>query len=222
MKIIKETKRETKAKRIFTNPKYMSKILTFAIFTASNPDKVQTSRETNLVHNKNLERALKTMTERGYQFYKVKGKYDNVEDSYIVYNISLSDTKALCSMFGQQSFIFATNDNGDLTFQFWANASRSGYNYKKVDEKKTYVLDNDFENYYTQISRDFKFNIPFDVFDVSPSDMVETMEMFEENNQNYAKYLSDNLKESVDDTLTSNARLLARSRLYGKMANWDD
>lgn len=210
-----ETTRETKAKRLFTSPSYMKKVLTFAIFTAQNPDKVKASREDNTKNNKLLQRALSL---RGFQYYKVKGKYDDVENSYIVYNLSLGDAKELCKTFGQQSFIFGINKDGKLEFQFWANQSRSSYSYKMVDSKDAYVSDKDFENYYTQIAKDFKFNIPFSVFDVAPQDMVEKMENLENSSNQYKMYIQDNLQESIDDTLTSNARMLARSKLYGIMA----
>lgn len=214
-----ETTREQKAKRLFKAPSYMgNKIKTFAIFTAENPNKVKAQRNDNLEYNKTLQRTLRTMTTRGFQYYKVKGKYDNVEHSYIVYNLSLEDAKNICKAFGQQSFIYVLNENGHLSFQFWANQSRSSYSYKKVDEKDTYVDDENFENYYTQISKDFKFNIPFDVFEVAPSEMIEKMETIEQKDSQYSKYLDDNILESIDDSVTSNTRMLARSRLYGKMA----
>jgi hypothetical protein len=109
-----------------------------------------------------------------FGYYKVKGKYGNIEHSFIVYNLTLDDAKDICRKHGQQSFIFAYNNNGNLKFEFWANASKSGYSYKKVDEKEEFnIMDDDAPDYYTQIARDFKINIPFDNFEVSADDMIE-------------------------------------------------
>ena len=44
------------------------------------------------------------------------------------------------------------------------------------------------------------------------------METIEQKDSQYSKYLDDNILESIDDSVTSNTRMLARSRLYGKMA----
>lgn len=217
LKELNETSRENKVKRIFTNPEYMSHILTMAIFTANNPDKVKASKGDNVNFNKKLESTLKTMKERGFQFYKVKGSYGDVERSYIVYNISLEDAKDICKKFEQQSFIFVRNSGGKLTFEFWANASRSSYIYKKVDERDSYVMNKDFEDFYTQISRDFKFNIPFEIFDVAPEEMVEMIEGMCSESEDYKDSLASNLEESIDDGNTYKSRMLARSRLYGKM-----
>lgn len=216
---LNETSRKNKAKRVLTNPKYMSHIATMAIFTANNPNRTKASKEDNIKFNDDLEKTLKTMTDRGFQFYKVKGSYGDVERSYIVYNISLEDSKDICKKFGQQSFIFIRNNDGKLTFEMWANASRNSYVYKKVDERDSYVMDNNFEDFYTQISRDFKFNIPFEIFDVAPEDMVEEMERMCDGNENYRDHLQNNIEESIDDSKTYKSRMLARSRLYGKMKN---
>lgn len=170
---------EVKAKRLFQHPEYMSKIKTFAIFTAENEDTQSYSRAVNKELNKELKKELsfeKSLAHGRYSYYKVKGKYGNVENSFLVYNITLDDAKFLCANHKQQSFIFAINNDGNLKFQFWANASRSGYSYKKVDEKAEFnILDANAENLYTQISRDFKFSIPFTEFEVSAEDMVESI-----------------------------------------------
>ena len=208
---------EAKAKRLFQHPEYMSKIKTFAIFTAENENKQSYSRAVNKELNKELKKALsfeKNLADGRYSYYKVKGKYGNVEHSFIVYNITLDDAKSLCANHKQQSFIFAINDNGNLKFQFWANASRSGYSYKKVDEKAEFnILDDDAEDFYTQISRDFKFSIPFTEFEVSAEDMVESI-----TKKAYSSGYTDEdidrlIEESVDTNIYAKGRYFARGSL---------
>ena len=150
-----------------------------------------------------------------WHYYKVKGVYGNVERSLLVYNISLEDAKELSKKYRRQSFIFGINENGVLKFEFYANASKSGYSYHKADERDDFtVLDDDADNYYTQIARDFKINIPFEVFEVAADRMIEAI-----NNKNYILKWSDDaimkcIEESVDDSITGKQRYFARSTLW--------
>ena len=198
----------------------MNKIKTFAIFTAENKYAVQMSRDKNRELNNGLKNDLSnrdiedSIISGRYSYYKVKGKYGNVENSFLIYNITLDDAKSLCAKNGQQSFIFGINDNGNLKFQFWANASRSGYSYKMVDEKDEFnMLDNDAPDYYTQIAKDFKFTIPFDKFEVAIEDMVESIK-----NRAYSLGYSDSdidrlIEESVNTSIYAKGRFHARASL---------
>ena len=109
-----------KAQRLFTDPKHSTKIKTFAILTFYNRDKLAQTKKVNKNQNKilkgylgnkdsvkindeeiPLERILKQKT----PYYKVKGKYGNVEKSIIIYNISFNEAYHLAQLGGQQSFI---------------------------------------------------------------------------------------------------------------------
>lgn len=205
--MIIETSRETKAKRLFTSPKFMNSIHTFGIMTGENPNTKKLSSAVNDELNKGFESWLKRT---GYQFYKVKGKYGSVEHSYLVYNVALADMIIFATDLKQQSFIYGKNINGKLTFQFWANRAKSGkYSYVKVDEKNTYTTSPEFEDAYSQISREFKFSIPFEVFTVSSEDMIER---FNENLSLYDKKCL--LDRTLNESLTYMGRTVARCRLY--------
>lgn len=211
---------KSKAKRLFKNPEYVDKIKTFAIFTAENKDAVKMSSSQNTKLNKQLKKDLSntdlenSIISGRYSYYKVTGKYGSVENSFIVYNITLEDVKSLCAKNGQQSFIFCNNNNGKLVFQFWANASKSGYSYKLVDEKEEFdILDDSAKDYYTQISRDFKINIPFDRFEVAAEDMVESI-ILRCYNLGYSITDVDRMiDESLDDTTYAKRRFIARASL---------
>ena len=213
---------ESKAKRLFKHPKFSQKIRTFAILTFYNQDKKTQTKEVNKEQQKELKKILSNSdeTERILKqktpYYKVKGKYDNVEQSFIIYNISLEEAKSLAKTGKQQSFIFGKNEDGVLTFEFWANASKNDYKYVKVDERDNFnILDDEAENYYSQISKDFKFSIPFEQFEVSQDELVE-------------KYINSGLtedeinfyiEESMNDTYNNKYRTNCRTRLVNSKFN---
>lgn len=222
MNKLTETSAESKAKKLFTNPSKSGYIKTFAIFTANNPDAEQTARKKNISLNKELKGDMKFDIEKelnnGYwSYYKVKGKYGNVENSFIVYNITLSDAKELSAKYHQQSFIYGTNEDGKLTFAFYANRSKSKYDYVKVDEKDSFdILDKDAENYYTQISRDFKFSIPFDVFEVAADQMIEELDERKEQIKWSENDVVECIKNSLDEKKTNTRKYQLRATLKNK------
>ena len=149
-----------------------------------------------------------------YHYYKVKGKYGNVEHSFIVYNITVDDAKKLCEKYGQQAFIFGYNDNGSLKFEMWSNRSKSGYSFYKIDEKDTFnVLDSDAEDFYTQISRDYKINIPFEVFEFAPEEMIESIDRVK-NERGYSdSAVMHFIDESLDSSISAKYRYFAKATL---------
>lgn len=149
-----------------------------------------------------------------YQYYKVKGKYGNIEHSFIVYNITLDDAKKFCERYGQQAFIYGYNNDGNLKFEMWANRSKSGYSFYKIDEKDTFnVVDSDAEDFYTQISRDYKINIPFEEFEFAPDDMIESIDRVKEDRGYSDEAVMHFIDESVDESISGKYRYFARATL---------
>lgn len=217
-----ESSGESKAKRLFKDPK-KSRIKTFAIFTAENPDKQTFIRKTNKELGKQLKSDIsyggieKDIRSGYWHYYKVKGKYDNVEHSLIVYNIALDDAKRLSAKYGQQSFIYGTNNDGKLTFSFYANRKKNGHEYIKVDEKDSFdILDDNAENYYTQISRDFKISIPFDVFEVAAEDMEESLSKRQEKLKWNDNSIMKCIDEGMDENINLKNRYFARATIHEK------
>ena len=160
-----------------------------------------------------LEQSLKSGY---YSYYKVKGNYDNVEHSFIVYNIRLDDVKEICAKCGQQSFIYGYNNEGKLKFEFWANkcSTPNKYKYFKTDECETFdLLDNDAEDYYTQISRKFKINIPFTKFEFAPNEMIESINKKQSANNWTDSDIEYFINESLDDNINPKYRYYARANL---------
>lgn len=228
---------EQKAKRLFTNPQHSYKIKTFAILTFYNRDKKTQSKKDNTNQNKllkgylgnkdnikiddkivELERILKQKT----PYYKAKGKYGDKEQSLIIYNISFNEAYRLAQLGGQQSFIWGTNDNGILKFEFWANASKTEgkYIYKKVDERDKFnILDNDVEDYYTQISRDFKFNIPFEQFEVSQDELIERYNNSGLNDDEIDYFINESMDDDYNEKYKLNCRLRLTKGIMNKEGN---
>ena len=231
-----ETSSEAKAKRLFLHPSVMEYIKTFAIFTAYNPDAKQQPKAVNKRLQKHLKADLsygtprfieknesdftiedieKAVIDGHWHYYKTKGVYFNVEQSLLVYNITLDEAKSLCEKYHQQSFVFGKNDNGVLKFEFYANRSRNGHSYIKVDEREDFkIVGADADNLYTQIARDFKINIPFEVFEVAAENMVESI-----NKKNaLLKWSKDSIlnciAESVNESLTGKRRYFMRTTLW--------
>lgn len=220
--IINETTRKLKAKQLFKNPSG-SRIKTFVIITGENPDAVKQTKSNNKLYNQNLkdkiafkgDDSFEGILMKGfYPYYKVKGKYGNIEHSFIIYNCSVDDGANLAQSAHQQSFIFGTNNDGKLHFEFWANNSKSFYHYIKVDERDMYIDSTDSEDFYTKISSDFKFTIPLEVFGVAPENMVEAIEQNINSDKNYADNFNKYLDKSMDETLDGKYRIGMRNFLY--------
>lgn len=222
MKVRKLESTKSKIKSLFLNPQG-SKIKTFMIITGENPDTISTP-ENNKLYNQKLKDKISFKSINSIEsdiaslflpYYKVKGKFSgNIEHSFIIYNCSHFDAEYLAKSCRQQSFIFGTNDNGKLTFAMWANKSKNDYHYIKVDEKDLYIDKSDAENDYTKICKDFKFSIPFDVFEVAPEEMIETVENSIKLNRFSEEKFEKYLDESLDDKYTGKHRMYVRSALY--------
>lgn len=79
------------------------KIKTFAIISPENPMGMNYSRKEN---EERLMRFKNDLRFGSYSYTQIKGKYDNVEHSFLVVNIRLQDAKAYASAFRQESFFF--------------------------------------------------------------------------------------------------------------------
>ena len=222
MKVRKLENTKSKIKNLFLNPQG-SKIKTFMIITGENPDTISTP-ENNKLYNQNLKDKISfkginsiesDIASSFLPYDKVKGKFSgNTEHSFIIYNCSHFDAECLAKSCRQQSFIFGTNDNGKLTFEMWANKSKNDYHYKKVDEKDLYIDRSEAENDYTKICKDFKFSIPFDVFEVAPEEMIETIENNIKSNRFSEEKFNEYLDESLSEKYTGKYRMYVRATLY--------
>ena len=133
--VLNETSLKSKVIRLFKDPE-KSRIKTFAILTGENPDIKKLSSAENKEQNQKLKDELKklhpvdkTINSIQYPYYKVVGHYgENVEHSFLIFNITFEDARYIAATSHQESFIFGRNNNGELTFEFWQNKYTDGLN----------------------------------------------------------------------------------------------
>lgn len=211
---INEKKRQKKAIKNALDGNIGYNVKTFAIFTSeSSPkdkerwkregnddNKELVGRENKVVHHE-LSRSLKKY---GYAVEPVVGYYGDEPDpkkkwkirehSFIVLNISLENTKYYAGLYEQQSFIFWSNgvaeywqmENDELPYDPKTNK------YIKVDEVKGYKeVPQDQESYYTIIGKDFKFTIPFPIFDAVHESVELGLQTYFENDRTVLDYCID-------------------------------
>lgn len=174
--------------------------------SGTNSDKAAANLKQKGIDTDTFEQNLKSGY---YSYYKVKGNYDNVEHSFIVYNIRLDDVKDICAECGQQSFIYGYNNKGKLKFEFWANkcSTPNKYKYFKIDECEIFDwLNSDAENNYTQISHKFKINIPFTKFEFAANEMIESINKKQSANNWTDDDVEYFINESLDDSINPKYR----------------
>jgi len=196
---------------------------------SNNPNPVCTT-----VNNKERTNLFAEMLKsQQFCYFPVKGKYGNVEYSYIVYNISLDDAKRFGRYFDQRDIIFGeVKEQGSVAFNLYrkdesefANVKDVNRDYYYVETKDGYLpIDSDANDYYTAIGRHNKFSIPFETYMSESlrnivSGLAFVNEIVEERNQkhwSYAKRYNRNLNESISDSYTPWGRRQRRADLWGK------
>lgn len=158
-------RRNKQAERMLTNPS-LSNIRTMAVFTAENPDSQPTPRINKRV-NRSLSQELK---QARYVVIPSRWKFDNLEHSFAVVNISLESAMAYCGKYQQTSFVFSVNNGGELSNEYWEKQDPSmpfdkdANPYVKKDSEESVLRKDDADNYFTEIGG-FKFSIPFSIFE---------------------------------------------------------
>ena len=213
-KHINETSRRQKAIKNFLGVN--SKLRTFGIITAENPMGKGLPKQDNAERNAILINLLKS---RQYIFCPVKGKYGNVEHSFMIYNVSLQDLKEIGNGFGQQSFIYAEIDRSKgqphvLFHYFQRRNPRGDYHYEETKDVYT-PIDSEAGDFFTAIGRNFKFSIPFDIFNEAVQKYDDFINERCEKHEAYKASCDRLISESIEDGRTGMSRRICRARLYG-------
>lgn len=216
---LSETDRKSKATQLFKEPG-KSRIKTFAIFTAENPNAIAVSRDKNKEFNKSLKQTLgdlmtDVLNNGMYHYYKVKGKYGSTEHSFLVYNLTVKSAKYLCEEFCQESFIFGINHGDHLSFQFWKNTGKNGYHYVMVDEKDWFNDTTNSTDNYTQISKEFKFTIPFEIFELANESLLEYYDKKCALYEQYKDSLDSYIEACTDELRTGRFQYETRNFMFG-------
>ena len=227
--IISETSHRQKTIKNFLGTN--NKVKTFGIITAENPMGVELGEQDNQKRNKMLISFLRS---KQYVFCHVKGKYSNMEHPFMVYNISIEDMKTIGRTFDQESFIFAEieNEQGQphVIFSFYKkDFSEMGNSYNGqrlkpsqreycfIESKDVYVkIDNESETDFTATGRNFKFSIPFDIFNESIKRYNDFINERCIKHDKYNYLCNKLITESIQANRTDHSRRLRRAQLYGK------
>ena len=202
-KVLSETSRRQKEQQAIQGTN--RRVRTMAIISAENPMGNTMNNEYNQQAREELERQLAI---GHYRYFKVKGNYDGIENSVMIYNISIEDTLYLCYKYNQESVIFVDMQNdGEISYQYWQGDDNSSQ--LKLQREEHEIVDaTDDDDYCTQISKKFKFRIPF-------FDHIKEI--------NYDLSLRENdidvdrlITECLESNRTRKSKYIKRGQLYGK------
>ena len=226
--VLLETSRRQKAVQSMNG---RNVIKTMAILTSENPryadvmdpnDKDEKGNqrknygEENSKRRTDLEKTLKT---GHFAWFPVKGQYFGKENSYIIYNISLEDTLYLGEKYGQESVIWIDGTK----CQYWEQEGDGKYVMTHERDMSQRLDMGDADNLYTQISRAFKFQIPF--FDGSDENKDEFEKMNEYVNAVVSKRIlnESEIERRIETCLVGKSgfnRYANHSKLYGNNFQW--
>lgn len=135
------------------------KVRTIAILTAENPHSKELSPRENNERNLKLELQL---ANGQYSFRKIKGKYNNKENSFMVNNMSKNVTLSFGKQFEQESVIFGEyyeeNDRYGMKFELLSTELKTFG--EVISERKIFISHEGQDNMYSEI-KGRKFQIPF-------------------------------------------------------------
>ena len=154
-----------------------------------------------------------------YAWFPVKGQYEGKENSYIIYNISLDNALYLGRESGQESIIFIEGGH----CQYWEQKGDGKYQMTHERDMHQRLDMSNADDYYTQLSRAFKFQIPFfDGSDENKGIMNESIKYV--NRVIHTRFADLNEADRrIDTTLNAKSgynRYANRAQLYGHNFEW--
>jgi hypothetical protein len=122
----------------------------------------------------------------GFVYVPLKGKYGDLEKSYIIFNLTLSDAKIIARDYGQESFFFANVKEDKSTIAYYVT-NDSCKTYKLVDVSETVSDESEAEDYFSKFGFKFKINMR-EFGDKIPeiTDRTAFEESFDEENRNFS------------------------------------
>lgn len=206
-------------------------IKTWAIITGENPMAMDVPAQLNRRRQQSFEQSLSRMS---LQFIKIEGMYGNKERPFMIFNLRLVDAKYLASLYEQESFIFGERDADGFVsmyyYEVW-NIEKAradigtrfpdkGWNkdylsyrldrcprwdYVERDSERSVRNQMDAEDFFSR-HKNFKFSIPFSIFERMERRMFAQITDFD--NMRY------NLEHSLDESVSIFSAMAARKRLF--------
>ena len=187
-------------------------IRTFLIITGENPMAEPGTNNINRTQNNSLVDYLK---QGHYAWQPVQGKYGSTENSKIIFNVPLDESKMLALKFGQQSFIYGRKENGKTLFDlYYINDGQDDYELVETQDTYENVLGDD---YYTKIDKNHKFSVPFEYFNESCENFNKIINEQKKKSDKYNKNFNRFLNESLKENKIGYNRYLNRSLIYGSL-----
>ena len=209
-----ETSRRQKAQQALDGR--LKNVKTFCIMSAENPKGEALPPEENAKRRNELETYL---SNANYPWFRIKGKYINDEKSHMIYNITRSEAERLGKMFNQEGIIFSELDADGAIHYLYLEKGDNG-EYQKTHERNEYIDMSNADDFFSRISRKFKFQIPF--FDGSDEETAEMMaEHINKINEKVdSKFIDESrlnryLSNMVNEKKTAKCRWEARGNLFG-------
>lgn len=198
-----ETSRRQKAQQAVNGK--LSNLKSFAILTSDNPMGKKLSSSENA---SNYESLMKDLKLGNFLYFPVKGKYNDIEHSVIIYNISLDDAIYLGDTYNQESIIYCIPNlqNSSVHYEYWER-SAEGKPLRKTIERDEYVDATNDKDMFTQISRKFKIRIPF-------FENIEKVCTFIESRMKTVNNAEKLLNESMSNKYTGKHKMICRYKLY--------
>ncbi len=157
-------------------------VYSFAIITSENPMGQTLTKKMNYDRHENFKDALNSNMQK---FIVAKGKYNALENPFIILNINREEVKQYGYRYDQESFIFAENDEQiqKVIFEYWEKTKTGVYNLQDIEDHiKT--LDVNIQDSFTN-RKTWKFNIPFSYFEAIDQKIYDL----------YGKLLEKQIKE---------------------------
>ena len=210
--ISKNEKKRIRKKAINAIDNKDDNIRTFLIITGENPMAEPGTNNINRTQNNSLVDYLK---QGHYAWQPVQGKYGSTENSKIIFNVPLDESKMLALKFGQQSFIYGRKENGKTLFDlYYINEQEDDYDLVETQDTYDKVLGDD---YYTKIDKKHKFSVPFEYFNESCENFNKIINEQKKKSDKYNKNFDRFLNESIKENKIGYNRYLNRCLIYGSL-----
>ena len=210
--ISKNEKKRIRKKAINAIDNKDDNIRTFLIITGENPIGEPGTNNINRTQNNSLVDYLK---QGHYAWQPVQGKYGSTENSKIIFNVPLDESKMLALKFGQQSFIYGRKENGKTLFDlYYINEQEDDYDLVETQDTYDKVLGDD---YYTKIDKKHKFSVPFEYFNESCENFNKIINEQKKKSDKYNKNFDRFLNESIKENKIGYNRYLNRCLIYGSL-----
>lgn len=132
------------------------KIRTFAILTSENP---MAEVSTPADNKKALDDLKKTLRILGLTYTPIKGSYITKENSFVIFNCSLSDAKALAGKYKQESFFWGkTNADSNSEIGYY-KTKNNGITYPLVEVSDVITYEDDATDFFSKFGIKFKINM---------------------------------------------------------------